>query len=57
MSTIDQQAPYLRELVRDHWLTLLIFVIPINVAVGAWVHDWPWFTLVATVPIVSAVLG
>jgi hypothetical protein len=57
VSTINQQESWLLTTFRDHWLPLLILIIPINIAVGVWVLDWPWFTFVAVVPIVSVAIG
>jgi hypothetical protein len=57
MSAEGGRATRLGTAIRGHWLSLLILVIPINIAVGVWVLDWPWFTLVLVVPITSVVLG
>jgi hypothetical protein len=57
MSVADRQTPRFRNIIFDHWFTLAILIIPINIAVGVWVLDWPWFAFVLVVPFTAAVLG
>jgi hypothetical protein len=57
MSTVERHDSWFRTIVREHWLPLLILIVPINIAVGVWVHDFPWFALTLVVPITAAVLG
>jgi hypothetical protein len=57
MSASGHRGSWLRTVASERWLPLLILVLPINIAVGVWVLDWPWFALVLVVPIVAAALG
>jgi hypothetical protein len=57
MSAVDRQMSWLRNTVNEHWLPIAILVIPINIAVGVWVLDWPWVAFILVVPITAAVLG
>jgi hypothetical protein len=57
MSVTGQKDETFRSVIRGHWLPLLILIVPINIAVGVWVLDFPWFAFVSAVPITAAVIG
>ena len=56
MATSESPRSWLRTVVSEHWLPLLILIAPINVAVGVWTSQ-RLFLFVLVVPIVAFAIG
>jgi hypothetical protein len=57
MSTVERHDSWFRTIVREHWLPLLILIVPINIAVWVSEYDFPRFAPALSVPIAAIILG